>query len=74
MESKIKELSNISLTPKVFDEIIASSKDLVVIYSFKKGKDMYIGRTINLQARVKEHQNSPFIDKKRRTVQSYITL
>jgi hypothetical protein len=43
------------------------SKDIAVIYSFKRGEDLYIGRTIDLQGRLKEHFKSPFIDSKKRS-------
>lgn len=34
------------------------SKNVAVIYSFTREYDKYIGRTINLQRRIKEHEVS----------------
>jgi len=62
----LDNLSNLSLTSERFDQIIKVSKNLAVIYSFKKGNDKYIGRTINLQSRMREHKISPFILNKRK--------
>lgn len=56
------------LTPDLFDKLIShwGSKDLVVIYSFKKGEDVYVGRTVDLRARLKDHQKSPYIASKKK--------
>jgi len=62
----LNELSNLPLTSETFGRIINLGKNVAVIYSFKKGEDKYIGRTINLQARMKEHKISPFIKHKRK--------
>lgn len=62
----LRDFYNIPLTSQIFGDIIKLSKGQAVIYSFKKGKDEYIGRTINLQTRIKEHRYSPFIEKKRK--------
>lgn len=58
---------NIPLTSDLFNSIIEdkSTKNLAVIYSFQIGKDLYIGRTINLRSRLKEHWTSPFKERKK---------
>jgi len=62
----IFEYNNLLLNSDNFKKIIDSSKNLAVIYSFKKELDQYIGRTINLQSRLREHKISPFINSKRK--------
>lgn len=68
---------NLPLTSDLFNSIIDSdtrwNKNLAVIYSFQKGKDLYIGRTINLRSRLKEHWTSP-LKKLKKIVAEFYTV
>jgi len=53
--NNINAYLNKPLTIDIWSKLIGSSKNLAVIYSFKRRKDLYIGRAVNLQARLRNH-------------------
>jgi len=60
--NNINAYLNKPLTIDILSKLIGSSKNLAVIYSFKRGEDLYIGRAVNLQARLRHHFNSSITD------------